>query len=50
MIGQRSALAIIGIRLGRNGFWLNTAAALDRGDLYTNNTGFSVGLMKTGEL
>ena len=50
IVEQRSALATIGFRLGRKGFWLNTAAAFDRGNLYANNTGFMVGLVKTGEL
>lgn len=47
---QRSAIALLGVRLSPKGFWLHSSAALDRGDLYLNNTGFSLGLVKTGEL
>ncbi len=47
---QRSAIATLGIRLGQKGFRANVSAALDRGDLYTSNTGFMFGLVKMGEL
>lgn len=47
---QRSAILTTGLRLGKKGFRATASGAIDRGDLYTRNTGFSVGLVKTGEL
>lgn len=50
IIGQRSAIAALGVRVGKKGFRVNGSAAVDRGDLYTTNTGFSLALTKTGQL
>lgn len=50
LIEQRSAIGAVAIRLTKKGLLLNGSAAIDRGGLYTNNTGFSLGLVKGGTL
>lgn len=47
---QRSAILATELRLGKKGFRATASGAVDRGDLYTSNTGFSVGLLKRGKL
>ncbi|KAB7732442.1 hypothetical protein F5984_00320 [Rudanella paleaurantiibacter] len=47
---QRSGIATVSVRLRPAGVWLNTAVAVDRGGLYSRNTGFALSLVKEGEL
>ncbi|NID13431.1 hypothetical protein [Fibrivirga algicola] len=47
---QASALFALDWRLPRKGLRLTGSVALDRGELYTTNTGFSLGLVQTGSL
>ncbi len=50
LLGQRSAIGSLAVRLNKKGVLLNVSAAVDRGELYTDNTGFSLGLSKMGKL
>ncbi len=50
LISQQAAIGTMAMRLTKTGVLLNASAAVDRGGLYTNNTGFSLGLSKVGSL
>ena len=50
LVEQHSAIATVSMRLTRKGLRLNGSAAIDRGELYTSNTGFSLGVSKSGTL
>lgn len=50
LIEQGSAIGGVAVRLTKKGLLLNGSVAIDRGGLYTNNTGFSLGLVQVGSL
>ncbi|ARK08842.1 capsule assembly Wzi family protein [Fibrella sp. ES10-3-2-2] len=50
LVDQQSALLSVDWRLTKSGLRVTGSAALDRGGLYTTNTGFSLGLVQAGRV
>jgi len=50
LVDQRSAFLSVDWRLTKSGLRVTGSAAVDRGGLYTTNTGFSLGLVQAGRV